>query len=73
MEKLQSGGVKKLKMKQRKNDENLHQGAIVLDGSVLSNGKSSCQLLGQTAAVLGTAVLSSRRTKSAAGMAAINK
>ena len=27
MEKLQSGGVKKLKMKQRKNDENLHQGA----------------------------------------------
>ena len=34
MEKLQSGGVKKLKMKQRKNDENLHQGAIVLDGAV---------------------------------------
>merc|ERR1712025_48759 len=29
MEKLQSGGVKKLRVKQRKNDENLHRGAIV--------------------------------------------
>jgi len=68
MEKLQSGGVKKLRMKQRKNDENLHRGAIVLDGSVLPKGKSSCQL-----SVPETAVLSSRRTKSAAVMAAINK
>eukprot|EP00092_Neocalanus_flemingeri_P040148 GFUD01043732.1.p1 GENE.GFUD01043732.1~~GFUD01043732.1.p1 ORF type:complete len:829 (-),score=244.19 GFUD01043732.1:674-3160(-) len=71
MEKLQSGGVKKLRMKQRKNDENLHRGGIVMDGSVLGKGKSSCQLLSKTA--VGTAVLSSRRTKSAAVMAAINR
>jgi len=71
MDKLQSGGVKKLRMKQRKNDENVHRGAIVLDGSVLSKGKSSCQLVSQAA--VGAAVLSSRRSKSAAVMAAINK
>jgi len=73
MEKLQSGGVKKLRVKQRKNDENLHRGAIVLDGSVLSSGRSgsSCQLLRKPEAV--TAVLSSRRTKSAAVMAAVNR
>ena len=30
MDKVQSGGVKKLRRKQRKNDENVHRGAIVL-------------------------------------------
>ena len=68
MDKLQSGGVKKLRMKLRKNDENVHRRAIVLDVSVLSKGKSSCHLVSQAAAVL-----SSRRSKSAAVMAAINK
>jgi len=63
MEKLQSGGVKKLRVKQRKNDENLHRGAIVLDGSVLTKG---------TVIEHGT-VLGSRRSKSAAVMAAISK
>jgi len=71
MDKFQSGGVKKLRMKQKKNDENVHRGAIVLDGSVLSKGKSSCHLVSQAAA--GAAVLSSRRSKSATVMAAINK
>jgi len=71
MEKLQSGGVKKLRVKQKKNDENLHRGAIVLDGSVMSKGRSgsSCQLVGNTEAQ----VLGSRRSKSAAVMAAISK
>jgi len=63
MEKLQSGGVKKLRVKQKKNDENLHRGAIVLDGSLLSKG----------AVVEQGAVLGSRRSKSAAVMAAIGK
>lgn len=58
MDKLQAGGVKKLRVKPRRNDENLHRGAIVLDGSVLSKGQP---------------VLSTRRSKSAAVMAAISK
>ena len=61
IEKLQSGGVKKLRVKQKKNDENMHRGAIVLDGSLLSKG----------AVVEQGAVLGSRRSKSAAVMAAM--
>jgi len=75
MDKLQSGGIKKLRRrsKQWKNDENIHRGAIVLDGSVLSQGKSgsSCQLLNKTTD--SAAMLSTRRSKSAAVMAAITR
>ena len=63
---LQSGGVKKLRAKSRKtNDENLFRGAIVMDGSLVSSQSS----VGLPAAV--ATQLGGRRSKSAAVVTAI--
>jgi len=75
LDKLQSGGVKKLRTKNKKNDENFHRGAIVLDGSVLSlsKSKSGSNFPSKNNKEKVSSELSSRRTKSAAVVNAITK